>query len=75
MDELIIIGAGPMGLYGAFTAGMRDLKGRILESSHTYGGQVSALYAEKVIYDVPGFDKLSGQELIDRLYEEYKSEI
>lgn len=72
MDELIIIGAGPMGLYAAFSAGLRDIKGRIIESSYTYGGQVSALYAEKKIYDIPGFITSTGQEFIDKLYEQYK---
>lgn len=71
MDELIIIGAGPMGLYAGFTAGLRGLKGRIIESSYTHGGQVSALYAEKKIYDIPGFITLKGQDFIDKLYEQY----
>lgn len=73
MEELIIIGAGPMGLYGAFCAGLRDIKGLILESSYTYGGQVSALYAEKKIYDIPGFVNTEGQTFIDNLYEQYKT--
>lgn len=72
MEELIIIGAGPMGLYGAFCAGMRDIKGVILESSYTYGGQVSALYAEKKIYDIPGFVNTEGQKFIDNLYNQYQ---
>ncbi|VEU81071.1 NAD(P)/FAD-dependent oxidoreductase [Haploplasma axanthum] len=72
MDELIIIGAGPMGLYAGFAAGLRDIKGRILESSYTYGGQVSTLYAEKKIYDIPGFLNLTGQDFINKLYEQYK---
>lgn len=72
MDELIIIGAGPMGLYAAFSAGLRDIKGRIIESSYIHGGQVSALYGEKKIYDIPGFIGLTGQEFIDKLYEQYQ---
>lgn len=72
MDELIIIGAGPMGLYSAFSAGLRGVSGRIIESSYTYGGQVSAMYAEKKIYDIPGFPVLTGQEFIDNLYLQYK---
>lgn len=71
MDELIIVGAGPMGLYAAFTAGLRGLKGRVIESSYTYGGQVSSLYAEKRIYDIPGFVNLKGQDFINKLYEQY----
>lgn len=71
MEELIIIGAGPMGLYGAFCAGLRDIKGVILESSYIHGGQVSALYAEKKIYDIPGFVNTKGQSFIDKLYEQY----
>lgn len=72
MDELIIIGAGPMGLYAGYTAGLRDLNGRILESSYTYGGQVITLYSEKKIYDVPGFQVLTGKDLINNLYLQYK---
>lgn len=71
MNEIIIIGAGPMGLYGAFLAGMRNLNGLVLESSYTYGGQISALYGEKDIYDVPGFYKIKGTEFIESLYKQY----
>lgn len=72
MNQLIIIGAGPMGLYGAFCAGMRGISGLILESSYTYGGQVSALYAEKRIYDIPGFYNTKGIDFINNLYEQYE---
>lgn len=71
MNQLIIIGAGPMGLYAAFCAGMRDINGIVLESSYTYGGQVSALYAEKRIYDIPGFYNTLGKDFISNLYQQY----
>lgn len=71
MNEIVIIGAGPTGLFGAFTAGLRDLKGLVLESSYTYGGQISALYGEKNIYDVPGIAKIKGNEFIAALYKQY----
>lgn len=50
--DIAIIGAGPTGLFGAFYAGMRDLKTIVLEALERPGGQLSALYPEKLIYDV-----------------------
>ncbi len=71
MKELLIVGAGPVGLYAAFTAGMRKIDAVMIESAQTVGGQLN-LYTEKVIYDIPGFEALSGKELIDKLYVQYQ---
>ena len=49
MYELIIIGAGPIGLFSSFYAGMRGLKTLTLESEETYGGQLTKIYPEKPI--------------------------
>ncbi|HEU5140257.1 MAG TPA: NAD(P)/FAD-dependent oxidoreductase, partial [Bacillales bacterium] len=68
--DVTIIGGGPTGLFAAFYGGMRNLKVKVIESMPQLGGQLSALYPEKDIYDVAGFPKVSGQELVDRLQEQ-----
>lgn len=70
--DITIIGGGPIGLFAAFYAGMRQASVKIIESLPQLGGQLSALYPEKYIYDVAGFPKISAQELIDRLKEQMK---
>jgi thioredoxin reductase (NADPH) len=62
--DCTIIGGGPTGLYGAFYAGMREMKTKIIDSLGELGGQVSALYPEKLIYDVAGFPAVKGKDLI-----------
>lgn len=68
--DVIIIGGGPTGLFSAFYGGMRQLNVKIIESMPQLGGQLAALYPEKDIYDVAGFPKISGQELVDQLIEQ-----
>jgi ferredoxin/flavodoxin---NADP+ reductase len=68
--DLLIIGAGPAGLYAAYYAGFRGLSVVLLDSLPEPGGQVAALYPEKLIYDVAGFPAVKGQELIDNLVEQ-----
>ena len=68
--DLLIIGAGPAGLYAAYYAGFRGMKVALLDSLPEAGGQVSALYPEKLIYDVAGFPAIKGQDLIDNLVEQ-----
>lgn len=68
--DVTIIGGGPTGLFAAFYAGMRQMKVKIIESMPQLGGQLSALYPEKYIYDVAGFSKISGQDLINNLVEQ-----
>ncbi len=70
MKDLIIIGAGPVGLYAGFCAGLRKLDAMIIESSFETGGQLS-LYQEKDILDVPGFAKIKAKDLGDALYKQY----
>jgi len=65
--DVAIIGAGPVGIFGAFQAGMLGMKSCIIDSLDIVGGQCSALYPEKFIYDIPGYTKLSAQELINHL--------
>ena len=68
--DLTIIGAGPAGLYAAYYAGFRGLSTVIIDSLAEPGGQVAALYPEKLIYDVAGFPAIRGQELIERCFEQ-----
>jgi thioredoxin reductase (NADPH) len=65
--DIVVIGAGPTGLFGAFYAGMRGMKTLVLDALPEVGGQVAALYPEKYIYDVPGFPKILGRDLVSQL--------
>ncbi|MEH7305746.1 NAD(P)/FAD-dependent oxidoreductase [Neobacillus drentensis] len=65
--DITIIGGGPTGLFTAFYGGMRQASVKIIESLPQLGGQLSALYPEKYIYDVAGFPKIRAQELINNL--------
>ncbi|WP_374055088.1 NAD(P)/FAD-dependent oxidoreductase [Rossellomorea sp. FM04394] len=68
--DVTIIGGGPTGLFTAFYAGMRQMSVKIIESMPQLGGQLSALYPEKYIYDVAGFPKVLAQDLVDGLKEQ-----
>jgi len=68
--DITIIGGGPVGLFTAFYGGMRQTSVKIIESLPQLGGQLSALYPEKYIYDVAGFPKIRAQELVDNLKEQ-----
>lgn len=65
--DLLIIGAGPAGLFAAYYAGQRDFSVALMDSLTEAGGQVAAMYPEKLIYDVAGFPAVKGQALIDDL--------
>ncbi|MGM8365177.1 NAD(P)/FAD-dependent oxidoreductase [Virgibacillus sp. W0181] len=71
--DITIIGAGPAGLFTAFYGGMRQASVKIIESLPHIGGQLTALYPEKYIYDVAGFPKIRAQELVDNLGEQLKT--
>ncbi|MFB4165858.1 NAD(P)/FAD-dependent oxidoreductase [Alteribacillus sp. JSM 102045] len=68
--DITIIGGGPVGLFTAFYAGMRQLSVKIIESLPHLGGQLSALYPEKYIYDVAGYPKVKAQDLVDHLLDQ-----
>ncbi len=68
--DITIIGGGPAGMFTAFYAGMRQASVKIIESLPQLGGQLSALYPEKYIYDIAGYPKVRAQELIDNLQEQ-----
>ncbi len=68
--DLTIIGAGPVGLFGAYYAGFRGLRTKIVDSQPDLGGQVTALYPDKFIYDVAGFPKVLGKDLVTNLVDQ-----
>jgi ferredoxin/flavodoxin---NADP+ reductase len=68
--DLLIIGSGPTGLFGAYYAGFRGLSVTIMDSLPEPGGQVTAMYPEKLIFDVAGFPRIKGQDLVDGLVEQ-----
>ena len=68
--DALIVGAGPVGLYAAYYAGFRGLSVGVLDSLPEIGGQVSAMYPEKLIYDIAGFPAVRGRDLIARLAEQ-----
>ncbi|WP_040691038.1 NAD(P)/FAD-dependent oxidoreductase [Nocardia vinacea] len=70
VTDLLIIGAGPAGLYACYYAGMRGLSVTVIDSLPHLGGQTAALYPEKNIYDIAGFPAVTGRELIARLTEQ-----
>ena len=65
--DVVIIGAGPVGLFAGFYAGMRGLEAIIVDKLEVPGGQLAALYPEKYIYDIAGFHQIKAQELVDNL--------
>jgi thioredoxin reductase (NADPH) len=70
--DVVIIGAGPCGLFAVFELGLVDLKCHVVDILGKPGGQCSELYPEKPIYDVPALPIVTGQELTDRLLEQIK---
>jgi thioredoxin reductase len=65
--DITVIGAGPVGLSTAFWAGMREASSRIVDSLPQIGGQLTALYPEKWIFDVPGHPKVLAKDLVEAL--------
>lgn len=70
--DVVIIGAGPCGLFAVFELGLLDLKCHVVDILGKPGGQCSELYPEKPIYDVPALPIVTGQELTDRLLEQIR---
>ena len=71
--DLLIVGAGPTGLFGAYYAGFRGMRVAVVDSLPELGGQVSAMYPEKSILDVAGFPSVKGRELVEQLVEQAAS--
>ena len=70
--DILIIGAGPTGLFAVFEAGLLKLKCHILDALPQAGGQLSELYPKKPIYDIPGFPEVLAGDLVDNLMEQIK---
>ncbi len=65
--DVVVIGAGPCGLFAAFELGLLDIKCHFIDILDRAGGQCAELYPEKPIYDIPGFPVVTGQQLTDNL--------
>jgi thioredoxin reductase (NADPH) len=70
--EVVIIGAGPCGLFQVFELGLLGIKAHIVDSLKTPGGQCTELYPDKPIYDIPAIPVCGAQELVDRLLQQIK---
>jgi thioredoxin reductase (NADPH) len=70
--DVIIIGAGPVGIFAIFQCGMMKLRCHVIDSLEMIGGQCTALYPEKPIYDIPGFPRIDAADLIKNLEEQVK---
>ena len=70
--DILIIGAGPTGLFAVFEAGLLKLKCHLIDALPEAGGQCSEIYPKKPIYDIPGFPEILAGELVDNLMEQIK---
>lgn len=68
--DIAIVGAGPTGLYAAYYAGFRGLQVAVVDALPEVGGQITAMYPEKEIFDVAGFPHVKGRELVNGLAEQ-----
>ncbi|MEM3267420.1 MAG: NAD(P)/FAD-dependent oxidoreductase [Conexivisphaerales archaeon] len=65
--DVIVLGGGPVGLFATFYAGFRDLSVKLIEATEDLGGQITLLYPDKYIYDMPGFYEVIGTEVVKNL--------
>ena len=70
--DILIIGAGPTGLFAVFEAGLLKLKCHIIDALPQQGGQLAELYPKKPIFDIPGFPSVNAGDLVDNLMEQIK---
>jgi thioredoxin reductase (NADPH) len=68
--DVVIVGAGPVGLFAVFELGLLDIKCHLIDILDRPGGQCAELYPEKPIYDIPGFPIVTGQGLVDNLMQQ-----
>lgn len=67
LTDICIIGAGPVGLFAVFEAGLLKMRCHLIDSLPQVGGQLAEIYPEKPIYDIPGYPVIKAKELIDNL--------
>jgi len=72
VTDICIVGAGPVGLFAVFEAGLLKMRCHLIDVLTQVGGQLSEIYPHKPIYDIPGYPKINAQELIDKLLEQIK---
>jgi thioredoxin reductase (NADPH) len=70
--DVLIVGAGPVGLFAVFELGLLDIKAHLVDILDKVGGQCAELYPEKPIYDIPAIPKISAQGLVEALMEQIK---
>src|SRR5512133_3144433 len=70
MRDITVIGGGPTGLFALFYAGMRGATAQIVDALPQLGGQLTALYPEKYIFDVAGYTKVLAKDLVKQLAEQ-----
>ncbi len=70
--DICIIGAGPVGLFAVFEAGLLKMRCHLIDALPQIGGQLSEIYPHKPIYDIPGFPSINAQDLVDNLMEQIK---
>ena len=70
--DILIIGAGPVGLFTVFEAGLLKLRCHLIDSLGQPGGQLTEIYPKKPIYDIPGYPSVLAGELVDNLMEQIK---
>ena len=70
--DVVIVGAGPIGIFAVFELGLLDLKAHLIDILDRPGGQCTELYPEKPIYDIPGLVEVTGQGLTDKLMDQIK---
>ena len=70
--DMLIIGAGPTGLFTVFEAGLLKLKTHLIDALPQPGGQCSEIYPKKPIYDIPAFPEILAGTLVDNLMEQRK---
>jgi thioredoxin reductase (NADPH) len=70
--DVIIVGAGPCGLFQVFELGLLDLRAHVIDALPIIGGQCAELYPDKPIYDIPGFPTVGALELVERLMQQIK---
>ena len=68
--DICIIGAGPVGLFAVFEAGLLKMRCHLVDAIPQIGGQLSEIYPKKPIYDIPGYPEINAQELVDKLHKQ-----